>query len=168
MQVKPPLYAIQSIVHTIESPFDVIEPVFNVIEPRIDTAEPGFDAIHAFFDTVNPAALNCNLRLQLGQVHLKARYANLEVGHVNAHCPDRPLQLLLAAPELLLAAPQDLELLHDEFGGFVNHGINLTASVPQCYSQSHDSLNAKADHIASAPEMISISSLVIIAWRVRL
>jgi hypothetical protein len=49
-------------------------------------------------------------------------------------------------------------LLHDEISSFIDHGATLIASVAK----------HTWHHSASAPEMISISSLVIIAWRVRL
>ena len=54
--------------------------------------------------------------------------------------------------------PDEVQLLHDQIGSFVGHALNLVRLTYQIH----------AYHSASAPEMISISSLVIIAWRVRL
>jgi hypothetical protein len=67
--------------------------------------------------------------------------------------------------ERLLAPPEDTELLQDEIGGFFVHAFNLGEFDCQSQFRCHQ---RDTTHTASAPEMISISSLVIMAWRVRL
>ena len=56
-----------------------------------------------------------------------------------------------------LSNPPDVpQVLQDDIVGFVSHHPNLAA------------YNPVVNYTASAPEMISINSFVIIAWRVRL
>ena len=128
-----------------------VEISFDAVEAAFDTLKPIFNSPETLIDTVETPALDGNLRLHVSHLchdvperSFKSRDAGLEIRDIGEH--------------LLLPAPQELELFHDQVCGFVGHDLNL---VPF-------SRKIHAHHSASAPEMISISSLVIIAWRVRL
>jgi hypothetical protein len=169
---------VASCIRQIEMPLDALKTVF-------DSNHAFFHPSHTLFHAIEPRVLDRDLSVHMGHlslqmrhVHFEARHAHREVGDIGSHLLNGLLEhilaapkIILAAPDIILAAPEKMKLLHNEIGGFVDHGSILTAFLPLATanrSQSHRSFNAKANHNASAPEMISISSLVIIAWRVRL
>jgi hypothetical protein len=124
---------------------------FDTIKPAFDAIETTFNPAETLVDAVETSALDGNLRLHMTHLghdvskrSFKSGDARLEICNIGAH--------------LLLPTPNEVELLHDQTGGFVGHTFNLVRLTRQIH----------AYHNASAPEMISISSLVIIAWRVRL
>jgi len=157
-QIEVPLDAAKPIVDVAHALIHTIKPIVDVVHALIHTIKPILDAGHAFIDTIKPAALNCDLRLHVAHLchhvskgSFKPGDSSLEVSDVGAH-------LVLPALKCFDSAPQQMQLLHDKVSGFVGHKFNLVWLRAQIY----------VDHSASAPEMISISSLVIIAWRVRL
>src|SRR5262245_7757549 len=95
------------------------------IEVPLDAVEPILDAAHALIYTIEPAALNCDLRLHMPHLGhdvtkrgFKPSDSSLEVRDVGAH-------LVLPALEGFHSASQERELLHHEVGGFVGHKLNL-------------------------------------------
>jgi hypothetical protein len=125
-QIKMPLDAIEPLLHAIESLLHAIKAPILHRDLRLEMRK---------------------LRLQVRRIHLKAGHANLEVGNIR-------VQRLHSGGEGFLPTPEDVQLLHDQVGCFVDHELTLGGF-------DHQSHNAA--HTASAPEMISISSLVIIA-----
>jgi hypothetical protein len=123
----------------------------------LDTFKAPFDAAHASVYPVHSRVLNYDLRVQMGHVHLKARHSDLKLRDIGSKLRNVGSHLLLPTLKCFHSAPQNMELLHDEIGGFIDHDLKLVLFA--CPIHPH--------HSASAPEMISISSLVIIAWRVR-
>jgi hypothetical protein len=124
---------------------------FNAIKPPFDAIESTFDPAETLIDAIETSALDGNLRLHV--THL---------GHDVPKCSfksgDAGLEICDIGTHLVLPTPNEVQLLHDQIDGFVGHVLNLVRLTCQIH----------AYHNASAPEMISISYLVIIAWRVRL
>src|SRR5215204_128821 len=131
--------------------------------------EMPLDPVEPLLHSVKAAVLHRDLRLevrkwrlQMSQIHFQARHPHFEITELPAHllapCIHRRLQTFLSALQSFHSAPQNMELLHNEIGSFIDHEFNLVLFAPELHPV----------HSASAPEMISISSFVIIAWRVRL
>ena len=109
------------------------------------------DAVETSFDPVDSPRLACDLRLKMA-----------DLSH---HMPHRGFERSDTRLELsyvrfnLIHHPSDVpQVLKDNVARLVSHTANLVGMLTE--STRH--------YTASAPEMISISSLVIIAWRVRL
>ncbi len=116
--------------------------------------EPLFDAAKAFFDTIDVASLAGNLRLQMTDLShdvahraFKSRDPTFHHAHIGLQSIDDPADVS--------------NVLKHEIFSLLCHAAILSR-------QMSVSKSAGLSHSASAPEMISISSLVIIAWRERL
>src|SRR5215207_2838238 len=115
---------------------------------RVRQIEMPLNAIEPLLHSVKATVLHRDLRLEVGelrlqmsQIHLKTRHANFEVGNLPAHLFAPSVQCRL---QTLLPTAEDMELLHNEIGGFIDHGTKLVLFGREIH----------AGYSASAPEMI--------------
>src|SRR5215207_3336246 len=118
------------------------------IEMPLDPVEP---LLHSVKTTVLHRDLRLEvgkLRLQMRQVYFHARHPNFEIADLPAHllaqCIHRRLQTLLSALQSFHCAPQNMELLDNEIGSFIEHEFNLVLFARELHPVQR----------ASAPEMI--------------
>src|ERR1700730_432774 len=114
--------------------------------------QPALDAIKTLLDSINPSRLARNLSLKVADLghHMSHRrfkrcYARFELRHIRLDLIDR--------------ASNMPKMLKNKVARIVSHRISLIQFAGNSQLSRHS---------ASAPEMISINSFVIIAWRVRL
>src|SRR5215208_2368648 len=109
------------------------------------------DGVETLLDPVDPPRLTRNLRLEMPNLSHDVAHCGLERGYSRFDLDHLTFDLVDRTPDVP-------KVLHDDVVWFISHGINL----------ANLDANSHQRHSASAPEMISISSLVIMAWRVRL
>jgi hypothetical protein len=107
---------------------------------RLVKLEASLDAAQALVHAVEAARMSGELNLYIRDVGFDRRHAKLQVSDVERH--------------LVNSTTNMPEMFQNQILDFVCHHARPIA--------------ASSYHSASAPEIISISSLVIIAWRVRL
>src|SRR4051795_1266021 len=95
-------------------PLDTLEPLLHAIDPCV-------------LDRDLRAEVH-ELRLHVAHAHLDAGQSYLDLTELLADFSELRANLILPTLQSFHRAPQNLQLLHDEIGGFIDHGFNLWES----------------------------------------
>jgi hypothetical protein len=85
-------------------PFNALQAIINTVKTRLDA--------------IDSIGLACDLHLKMSYLRHDVRQARLKPGHT---C----LELSDIRTHLILPAPNEVELFHDEICRFVDHDLNL-------------------------------------------